>query len=226
MLTGDALFVGDAGRPDLAIDAKDGAEGLFDSLRRLMELPDGVEVFPGHVAGSLCGKAMSSKASSTIGFERRFNNAVRIEDKALFVAESSGLDSPKPPNMGRLVELNRGPLVGAAGRGPPSSRQTPDGATVLDVRPVDDYLAGHVHGALNVPVSGTSFATKAGFVLDVEDRIVVQAGDVRPKPSERCAAFGRSASSSSRATCSARARSGWSPSVSTSSTGCSSRAPS
>jgi glyoxylase-like metal-dependent hydrolase (beta-lactamase superfamily II)/rhodanese-related sulfurtransferase len=182
VLTGDALFVGDAGRPDLAIDAKDGAEGLFDSLRRLMELSDGVEVFPGHVAGSLCGKAMSSKASSTIGFERRFNNAVRIEDKALFVAESSGLDSPKPPNMGRLVELNRGPHVGAAAE-VRELAETPEGATLLDVRSVDDYLAGHVHGALNVPVSGGSFATKAGFVLDLEDRIVVQVAS--PAEAER-----------------------------------------
>ena len=73
VLTGDSLFVGDAARPDLAVGAKEGAEGLFRSLRRLLELPDGVEVFPGHVAGSLCGKSMSSKGSSTIGFERRFN---------------------------------------------------------------------------------------------------------------------------------------------------------
>ena len=61
VLTGDSLFVGDAARPDLAVGAKEGAEGLFHSLRRLLELPDGVEVFPGHIAGSLCGKGMSSK---------------------------------------------------------------------------------------------------------------------------------------------------------------------
>src|SRR5215207_9385890 len=63
VLTGDSLFVGDAARPDLAVGAAEGAEGLFHSLRRLEELPDGVQVFPGHVAGSLCGKAMSPKAS-------------------------------------------------------------------------------------------------------------------------------------------------------------------
>ena len=224
VLTGDALFVGDAGRPDLAIDAKDGAEGLFDSLRRLMELPDGVEVFPGHVAGSLCGKAMSSKASSTIGFERRFNNAVRIEDKALFVAESSGLDAPKPPNMGRLVELNRGPLVGAPAE-VAELAATPDGATVLDVRPVDDYLAGHVHGALNVPVSGTSFATKAGFVLDPDARIVVQAGSTAD--AERAVRGLRSIGFLElEGYVLGGGPSGWSPSASTSSTGCSSRAPS
>src|SRR6266404_1838989 len=79
VLTGDSLFVGDAGRPDLAVEAREGAEGLFHSLQRLVELGDGVEVFPGHVAGSLCGAAMSSKASTTIGFERRFNSALHGE---------------------------------------------------------------------------------------------------------------------------------------------------
>ena len=78
VLTGDSLFVGDAARPDLAVGAAEGAEGLFHSLRRLMELPDGVEVFPGHIAGSLCGVAMSSRGSTTIGFERRFNPMASI----------------------------------------------------------------------------------------------------------------------------------------------------
>ncbi|HET6945590.1 MAG TPA: MBL fold metallo-hydrolase, partial [Gaiellaceae bacterium] len=71
VLTGDSLFVGDAARPDLAVEAAEGAEGLFHSLHRLADLGDGVEVYPGHVAGSLCGAAMSSKPSTTIGFERR-----------------------------------------------------------------------------------------------------------------------------------------------------------
>ncbi|MGH3072426.1 MAG: MBL fold metallo-hydrolase [Gaiellaceae bacterium] len=174
VLTGDSLFVGDAARPDLAVGAKEGAEGLFHSLQRLLELPDGVEIFPGHVAGSLCGKAMSSKASSTIGFERRFNHALRSESVTDFVAESAAVTAPKPPNMTRLVELNRGPLVGR----PPDAAELPvaaAGTTVLDVRPAADFLAGHAPGALNVPVSGSSFATKAGFLLDPESRIVVQA---------------------------------------------------
>ncbi len=174
VLTGDSLFVGDAARPDLAIAAKEGAEGLFHSLRRLLELGDGVEVFPGHVAGSLCGKAMSSKASSTIGFERRFNAALQIELEADFVAESASVSAPKPPNMTRLVELNRGPHVGAAAD-VVELPAAPPRATVLDVRPAHSYLEGHAHGALNVPVSGSSFATKAGFVLDPESPIVVQA---------------------------------------------------
>ncbi len=174
VLTGDSLFVGDVARPDLAVGAKEGAEGLFHSLRRLLELPDGVEVFPGHVAGSLCGKAMSSKASSTIGFERGFNPALLLEHESDFVAESASVSAPKPPNMTRLVELNRGPHVGAAAEAVelPSA---PEGSTVLDVRPAADYLSAHRRGSLNVPVSGNSFATKAGFVLDAESAIVVQA---------------------------------------------------
>ena len=174
VLTGDSLFVGDAARPDLAVGAKEGAEGLFHSLRRLLELPDGVEVFPGHVAGSLCGKAMSSKASSTIGFERRFNHALQLEDELAFVAEAAAIAAPKPPNMARLVELNRGPLVGAP-REVGELAAAPEGATVLDVRPVSDFLAAHARGAISVPVSGSAFATKAGFVLDGDDRLVVQA---------------------------------------------------
>ena len=94
VLTGDSLFVGDAARPDLAVDAREGAEGLFHSLRRLLELPDGVEVYPGHVAGSLCGRSMSSKASTTIGFERRFNHRLRRS-----ISKES--DSVKPRCGGR-----------------------------------------------------------------------------------------------------------------------------
>jgi hydroxyacylglutathione hydrolase len=174
VLKGDSLFVGDTARPDLAVGAKEGAEGIFHSLRRLLELPDGVEVFPGHVAGSLCGKAMSSKASSTIGFERRFNHALQIGDELAFVAESASVVAPKPPNMSRLVDLNLGPLVGAP-REVVELTAVPAGSTVLDVRPAADYLAGHVHGALNVPVSGSAFGTKAGFVLDGDEGFVVQA---------------------------------------------------
>jgi glyoxylase-like metal-dependent hydrolase (beta-lactamase superfamily II)/rhodanese-related sulfurtransferase len=172
VLTGDSLFVGDAARPDLAVEARDGAEGLFHSLRRLLELGDGVEVYPGHVAGSLCGKAMSSKASTTIGFERRFNSALAHDDVALFVAEATSVATPRPPNMERIVELNRGPFVGAQAQ-PVELAAPPDGIQVLDVRPVESFAAGHVAGALSVPVSGTRFSTKAAFVLDGGPVVVV-----------------------------------------------------
>jgi rhodanese-related sulfurtransferase len=175
VLTGDSLFVGDAARPDLAVEAREGAEGLFHSLRRLVELGDGVEVYPGHVAGSLCGKAMSSKASTTIGFERRFNPALAHDDVGLFIAESAGISTPRPPNMERIVEMNRGPFIGEQ----PALTELPappDGAQVLDARPIEAFAVGHFRGALNVPVSGTRFSTKAAFVLDSRP-VVISAAD-------------------------------------------------
>ena len=174
VLTGDCLFVGDAGRPDLAVEAQEGAEGQFHSLRRLAELADGVEVFPGHVAGSLCGAAMSSKASTTIGFEKRFNHALQGE-LADFIAAALGPPPPRPPNMERIVELNRGPFLGAQ---PPLARvdSAPGDAIVLDVRPTAEFAAGHRPGAVGIPIGGSSFATRAAFVLP-ERPLVIHATD-------------------------------------------------
>jgi hydroxyacylglutathione hydrolase len=169
-LTGDSLFVGDAARPDLASEAREGAQGLYRSLQLLLELPDGVEVYPGHVSGSLCGAGMSSKASTTIGFERRFNHRLALGDEEAFVAEfaDSGL---RPPNMDRIVEINRGPFVGAPAE--LDNVSSADGATILDVRSGESFAVGHTHGAINVPVGGSQFPTRAAFVLDPDDRIVL-----------------------------------------------------
>jgi hydroxyacylglutathione hydrolase len=173
VLTGDSLFVGDAARPDLAVEAREGAADLYRSLQRLLELPDGVEVFPGHVAGSLCGVGMSSKASTTVGFERRFNHALRIVGEDAFVDESAGVKTPTPPNAARIVALNRGPFLGAPD--PIRLLDAPGDAVVLDVRPVADYAYGHAHGAINVPVDGANFSTKAAFVVSPDERIVIRA---------------------------------------------------
>lgn len=174
VLTGDSLFVGDAARPDLAVGAQEGAEGLYHSLQRLLELPDGVEIYPGHVAGSLCGAGMSSKASSTIGFERSFNHALALAGVAEFVAESVGKSSPRPPNMEHIVQLNRGPFLGAPTR--LDRLESAGDATVLDVRAAEEFAAGHIPGAINVPLTGSGFATKAGFVLETGELVAVQAG--------------------------------------------------
>ena len=120
VLTGDSLFVGDAARPDLAVGGVEGATALYASLGRLLELPDGVEVYPGHVSGSLCGKGMSSKGSSTIGFERRFNPMLAFSELSAFVAESASVDAPKPPNLAHIVATNHGPFLPARNR--PSRR--------------------------------------------------------------------------------------------------------
>ena len=162
VLTGDSLLVGSAARPDLAVEAADGARDLHRSLRVLAGLPDGVEVYPGHVAGSLCGAQMSSKASTTIGFERLFNGAMSTEEDD-FVADAAASSAPRPPNMERIVELNRGPFLGAPG--PLATIGSPGDAVVLDVRPREAFGAGHIPGALNVPLVDSRFPTKAAIVI-------------------------------------------------------------
>jgi glyoxylase-like metal-dependent hydrolase (beta-lactamase superfamily II)/rhodanese-related sulfurtransferase len=172
VLTGDSLFVGDAARPDLAVEAREGARGLYRSLRRLLELADGVEVFPGHVAGSLCGAAMSSKASSTIGFERRFNPLLAVDGENRFVEASTSALGVRPPNLERIVALNRGPFLGAPEPIGPTGEV--DGH-VLDVRPAHTFAAGHVPGAVNVPLTRAGFGTRAAFVLPAGEPIVLHA---------------------------------------------------
>jgi hydroxyacylglutathione hydrolase len=175
VLTGDSLFVGDAARPDLAIDAREGAEGLFHSLQRLTQLPDSYKVYPGHVAGSLCGAAMSPAHSSTMGDEKQTNAALQFGDVQAFVNATASVSTPRPPTTVRVVAMNKGPFVGAPA--PLEQLDTPGKATILDVRPAEAHAAGHLHGAFNVPVSGSSFATRAGFVLDPDERIVIHPSD-------------------------------------------------
>jgi hydroxyacylglutathione hydrolase len=172
-LTGDSLFVGDAARPDLAVDAREGAEALFHSLARLAELPADVEVYPGHVAGSLCGGNMSAARSSTIGEERSTNHALEFRDVQEFVLVSASVSTPRPPTTERVVALNRGPWV--ARPDDPIELSDHGDATVLDVRPFSDYAAGHVPGAISIPVCASSFGTKAGFVLIPNERTVLHA---------------------------------------------------
>jgi glyoxylase-like metal-dependent hydrolase (beta-lactamase superfamily II)/rhodanese-related sulfurtransferase len=170
VLTGDSLFVGDAARPDLAIDAREGAADLHRSLRRLAELPAAVVVYPGHVAGSLCGTNMSDDHSSSIGRERQTNHALRAK-LGEFVEESASMTTPKPPTTERVVALNRGPWVGA--RPPLREVDSVGDSLVLDVRPVDMFAAGHLPGAISVALDGGSFATRAAFVLDPAERVAL-----------------------------------------------------
>ena len=172
LLTGDSLLVGDAARPDLAVEAREGAEDLFASLRRLSELPDETEVDPGHTGGSLCGAGISGEKTSTIGMERLSNQALRIGDLQEFVAHSAAISAPRPPTVERVVALNRGPFLAAQ---PPLERLEAPRGQLLDVRTADAYAAGHAHGAVNVPLDGSSVGTKAGFVLDHDEPITIHA---------------------------------------------------
>jgi len=170
VLTGDSLFVGDAARPDLAVEAREGATALHRSVRRIAELPESVVVYPGHVSGSLCGSNMSDEHSTSIGRERKTNHALQTK-LADFVDESVSMQTPKPPTTERLVALNRGPWIGA--RPPLEEVGGADGALVLDTRSVDVFAAGHSPGAISVALDGGSFATRAAFVLDTAEPVVL-----------------------------------------------------
>ena len=164
VLTGDLLFVGSVGRPDLG--GERAAEDIFESLRRVLRpLDDLVEIYPAHGGGSSCGKGMSSKGGSTIGFERRFNPAFRLDDRRAFVDFIMAGIPPKPAAFEKIVAKNRGlvPLVSAKPR-PYSAREAREalaqGACVLDMREVGDFGEGHVPGALNVWIDSPQFAER------------------------------------------------------------------
>lgn len=114
VFTGHTLMVGDLGRTELAASAEDGARTLFRSIGLLKALPDHIEVFPGAFSGSVCGRKLSGKPSSTIGFERRHNEAFRIADEDAFV-QAMLVDIPEPPaQAARLRALNAGRAEAAA----------------------------------------------------------------------------------------------------------------
>lgn len=113
VLTGHTLMVGDLGRTELATSAEEGARALFDSVKKLKALPDYLEVLPGAFAGSVCGRALSGKPVSTIGFEKRYNKAFRVEDKDAFVRAMTAEVPPAPPQAAQLRAANSGMLAAA-----------------------------------------------------------------------------------------------------------------
>jgi hydroxyacylglutathione hydrolase len=174
VLTGDSLFVGDVARPDLAVDEEEGARGLFGSLRRLLELPDWVELWPGHIGGSLCGgSGMSEKPSSTIGYERCFNRFLAIEDEDEFVRELTAEIALQPPNFERIVELNRDGPPAESSPLEPLARAAVQDATVVDGRSPREFDAAHVPGSINVTMTESAVGTRAAWVLDAETPIVL-----------------------------------------------------
>lgn len=181
LLTGDSLFVGDLARPDLAVEPEEGARGLFRSVRRLLELEDFVEVRPGHIGGSLCGGAnMSRKPDSTIGFERRFNDYLRIEDEGEFVKTLAAEQTPQPPNFERIVEMNRGPLLAEATPPKPLLPQrvkqlVEAGAVLIDGRDQREFDAAHMPGSLNVTMNQSGVGTRAAWMVDPESEVIVSA---------------------------------------------------
>jgi hydroxyacylglutathione hydrolase len=181
VMGGDSLLVGDLARPDLAVEPRAGARELHGSLREMLSLGDHVELWPGHVGGSLCGGAgLSGKTSSTIGYERHHNRLLGL-DRTRFVEEVVGELPPRPPNVGRIVELNRARTHSA----PPLVPELDEdaltceivaGAQVIDGRPPAVFDAGHLPGAINLP-AGRSQGTRAGWVLDPDEPLVVIGSD-------------------------------------------------
>jgi hydroxyacylglutathione hydrolase len=169
VLTGDTLFVGAVGRPDLG--GAQAASDIYDSLTRvLLPLDDSVEVYPAHGSGSLCGRAMSAKSGSTIGFERRFNPTLQFKTKPEFIDFLMAGVPAKPPSFETIVGKNRGtiPLQSAKPR-PLSAREAADaiarGACVVDVRDPATYGEAHVAGALNVWIESPQFADRVGWFV-------------------------------------------------------------
>lgn len=186
VLTGDSLFIGDVARPDLAIPGRQGAEALFQSLHaRLLTLADGTLVYPGHIAGSLCGRVNNRMATTTIGFERRFNPALAITTVEPFVEFMSGSLPERPPNMARIVEMNQADDSPSPSEPIPLStaglwRLARQGALVLDTRAPSEFGAGHVSGAISVYPGDGQFQNRVGLsVPPCTDLILVTPIDAR-----------------------------------------------
>lgn len=187
VLTGDTLFIGDVGRPDLVgskgFSAEEMAGMLYDSLHaKLMTLPDETEIYPAHGAGSACGRNISSERSSTIGQQKRTNYALLIPSREEFISTMVGDLPPAPSYFPMDTEMNR--------RGARSLDQIElhyldvstvgelrrEGAVVLDVRAPESYGEGHLPGSINIGLQG-QYASWAGTLLDPSVPIVLVAAE-------------------------------------------------
>jgi len=182
IFSGDFLFVGSVGRPDLlGEEAKRGlAHELYQSLHlRLEALPDSVQVYPGHGAGSLCGAGMSERAESTLGYERRTNHLFSLSEAA-FVAEILGSVPPMPAYYPRMKELNaRGAeafdaIPGTVALSPSEveALTAEQDVTVLDLRRPEAFGGAHIRGAINIG-AGQNLSLWAGWLLGSKSRIVL-----------------------------------------------------
>ena len=192
VLTGDTLFIGDVGRPDLSKEhtPQQLAAMLYDSLHhKLLALPNEVLVYPAHGAGSLCGRNMRAERSSTIGTERLTNYALQIKDRDEFIQQMTSNLPARPDYFLEDAAINRA--------GAPALAELPAlrpiapgeltallqrGDVALDVRPTDQFAAGHIPGSINIALSG-QFASWAGAVLGLTSRPVLIA-DTKEQLSE------------------------------------------
>ena len=192
VLTGDTLFIGDVGRPDLMASAgvapQELAGLMYDSLHgKLLPLPDETLLYPGHGAGSMCGKNLSSDTVSTIGAQRRYNYALQPMSRDEFVTMITAEQPEAPAYFAYDAELNRkehatlGSVLARELRRlslPEVLALQQKGAQVVDVREPPDYAAGHLVGSTNLPLSGR-FASWAGVLLSPSQAIVIVAASKR-----------------------------------------------
>ena len=176
-LTGDFIFVGDVGRPDLLERAAGfagtmeiGARQLFQSLRKFKKRPDYLQIWPGHGAGSACGKALGAMPQSTLGYEKLFNWALVEEDEQRFVDEVLSGQPEPPAYFARMKHVNReGPAPSPRTLPPPAdanriARAISSNANVVDTRPTKDYASRHARGTISIP-QNKSFLKWAGSLL-------------------------------------------------------------
>jgi glyoxylase-like metal-dependent hydrolase (beta-lactamase superfamily II) len=186
VFTGDTLFIGDVGRPDLSPThtPQQLAELLYESLhQKLMTLPDETEVYPAHGAGSLCGRQMSNEASSTIGKQRLSNYALQARTAEEFVHLLTDHLPPRPEYFAREVELNK---KGAAPlselpelkgfTAPEVLKLQAEGAVVVDTRPAMQFAVAHVPGSLHIALTG-QYASWAARMLGLDARLIVVGED-------------------------------------------------
>jgi glyoxylase-like metal-dependent hydrolase (beta-lactamase superfamily II)/rhodanese-related sulfurtransferase len=180
LFCGDTLFVGDVGRPDLFPGrAEELASSLYSSLHeKILKLPDHCEVYPAHGMGSLCGRAMSAKRTSTIGYEREYNYALQIADRQEFINSLTSDMPAAPDHFARCSEINRlGPSIMRSLKIPrPMDAKSffnstkSEKAAILDVRSYPAFSGMHIPGAWHIDLAG-SFATQAGWVIPPENDI-------------------------------------------------------
>jgi hydroxyacylglutathione hydrolase len=183
VLTGDTLFIGDVGRPDLAgsrgYSSEEMAGMLYDSLHgKLLALGDDVEVWPAHGAGSACGKNISRERSSTIGVQRKLNYALQPMPREAFIAMMTADLPPAPRYFPMDAEINRrgarplGEVTAPALTPAQVQDRIDDGAIVLDVRDAAAFGAGHIAGAINIGLRG-QYASWAGTLVSKDDEVVI-----------------------------------------------------
>lgn len=181
VLTGDSLFVGDVGRPDLGQEPREAATQLHASLfGRLLTLPDWTEVYPAHIGGSPCGRDMSAKAGSTIGFERRFNPALQATSVQGFVDALTAHLPPQPPNFATMLRKNQGSLqlrepVSRGLQAQQVKGLRDRGSLLVDVRSPQAYGEGHIEESVNVPLRQGRFSATVGWTVPTEEPLVIVA---------------------------------------------------